>query len=683
MRALFQDGFGKDLLILWLVAVLAVTGLALGGSRAADAYLSRAVEETLGSSGTYDAIVHLRSDAATGGLDQVEEILERAHPGIGLRRGAEVAGNASLFVTLPAEARNRAGFEGLPELVRNVPGFNGVTYLVEPSVEVANIAPGLERELAARVEREPGVAFAFRHGDTVTAVLTGPDRVRSVSERLRRLAADRRLVELRLPLAGTVDPREAVERLAARSGLALRPVDPPGAASPGLAAALRQLDTLLPLLSEQDGMKGAWQQAAQQLRDLAGAVGQGREAARSAAASGSETAAQLQAALHEVESLKARVDQLTQELASPSGRGAALDLLAQLLLENLAGESAQANPDASGKQPGADRAPGGARDPLAAVQGLKPEALAQLQGHLEALRTSLDGMDPAALEQAAVELEATAARLPSLTGAQVEELRSLVDTWTSRAAGTEGRIYFTAPGGADQGSLARVAREELGDAEATASLLPAATVRPNARASLLQLLHQARGLVAGILVVVLAAVHLLLDLSAVRSGAAALGRLRPGRGRASADGRPAEPWTRFGRWIRRRERLPDATWLFAAVWGAVVLAASYGLAGAELPYVTWQGAALAGALLALAAWALAGRINPVRAEEVELAVAAGLTPAQVMRAVVLPEARPSLLGFLARRGRLLEGPGGSAAPRLLRALGNRWRRGGAARGPRT
>lgn len=76
------------------------------------------------------------------------------------------------------------------------------------------------------------------------------------------------------------------------------------------------------------------------------------------------------------------------------------------------------------------------------------------------------------------------------------------------------------------------------------------------------------------------------------------------------------------------------------VWGGSLLTVAATLSGAQLPWVDGKGTFLLGAVLALLAWALAGRINPVRAEEVELAVAAGLTPVQVMEAVILPEARP-------------------------------------------
>lgn len=669
VRILLQDGYGKDLLILAVIAILAATGLALAGGRAADAYLARAVDETLGSTGTYDAILHFRSESADSALPQAEALLARAHPGIRLHRGVQVAGNANLFVSLPDGALNREGLEGLPALVRQVPGYNGVTYMVEPSVELANVAGGLEQAMTARVEQIPGVAFAFRRGGTITAVLEGPDRLAAVSRELQRLAGEQRLVELRLPQAATLDPQHVADRLSESTGLAIQPVTGSEGPSAETASALKQLKELLPLLREDSGLKAALQQAAQQVRELGEAVGQSQEAAREAVTAGSESAAQLQAALLQVESLKARVDQLSQELASPSGRGAALDLLARLVVENLAGARAQAGPSAGQEE----SSPRPDEEALAAVEGLTPEALTGLQGDLEELSEALNAVDPASLAEAADQLEAAAASLPALTGGELGAIHSLLET-AGQATRAEGRYTFLVPGGADARELTRVARVELGDPEATAVISPSATVRPTPRASLMQILHQTRGLVAGILVVVLVGAHLVLDLSALRSGSALLRRLRPGLPPAAMSGGAGNAWSsRLRRFIARWVRRADLSWFLAAAWGGLVLMAAYTLSGARLPYIDAKAAALMGALLALASWALAGRINPLRAEEVELAVAAGLTPAQVMRAVVLPEARPTLLALVGRRGRLLEGPGrrgkGAAATAVRRWLG--------------
>lgn len=677
VRILLQDGYGKDLLILAVIAIVAATSLALAGGRAADAYLTRAVDETLGSTGTYDAILHFRSESADAALPQAEALLARAYPGIRLHRGVQVAGNANLFVSLPEGARNREGLERLPGLVRQVPGYNGVTYMVEPSVELANVGGGLEEAMTARVEQIPGVAFAFRRGGTITAVLEGPERLAAVSRELQRLADEHRLVELRLLQAASLDPQQVADHLSRATGLAIQPVAGSEGSSTETASALKQLHDLLPLLREDSGLKATLQQAAQQVRELGEAVGQSQEAAREAVAAGSESAAQLQAALHQVESLKARVDQLAGELASPSGRGAVLDLLARLLVENLAGAGAQAAPSAGWGESAAGP-DGGAFE---AVEGLAPEALTGLQRQLEELSGVLNAVDATSLAQAADRLEAAAAGLPALTAGELDAVRSLLDA-AGQATRPDGRYSFLAPGGVDARELTRVARAELGDPGATVSISPSATVRPTPRASLMQILHQTRGLVAGILVVVLVGTHLVLDLSALRSGSSLLRRLRPGLPPAASGG-AEKGWSgRLGRFLARWVRKADLSWFLAAAWGGLVLMAAYTLSGAKLPYIDATAAALVGALLALASWALAGRINPVRAEEVELAVAAGLTPAQVMRAVVLPEARPTLLALVGRRGRLLEGPGRRSRRAAVTALGRWLGRGGRLRWPR-
>lgn len=645
MRILLQDGFGKHLLVLWLVAALLTTGVAWTGARAAAGYLAGTVDETLGAAGTYDAILHWRSETAPESLEQAEALLQEAYPGVELRRGPEVVGNANLFISLPDEFRNGEVLEKLPGTVRDVAGYNGITYMVEPSVDLAGVAQGLEDELAAQVEAVPGVAFVFRHGSTITAVLEEAGRLQAVSRELEDLVESQHLVEVRLSQGSQADPQAVADRLTARAGIAFQPV-PGGEGKAGdLSGAIARLQQILPLLREETGLKAAWSEAAQQVRALAQAVGEGQAAAQAAVQAGSESAAQLQAALHQVETLQARVEELARELASPEGRGTALSLLAEMLVEKLAGATAQATPQAEEAQRGDG---GSGRDPLAQIEQLDTGGLAGLQAELEKLEASLGRMDSAALEAQAAELQAMVDGLPALSDAEVDELTSLLAQWTGEQGSSQARLAFMVAGPVDQERLAQAVQAELGAGEGSVSIVPAATVRPSARASLLQMLHQARGLVAGLLAVVLVGAHLVLDLSALRSGSVALGRLAPNK--AARRGR------RLWASLLDEQARPDLTWILPALWGGSLLAVAYRLSGAEFPGVDGRAAFAAGALMGLVAWGLASRINPVRTEEVELAVAAGLTPVQVMEAVVLPEARPSLLGFLARKGRLMEGP---------------------------
>ena len=653
MRILLQDGFGKHLLILWLIAALLSSGVAWAGARVAGAYLAGTVDETLGSAGTYDAILHWRSETAPQSLEQAEALLREAYPGIELHRGPEVVGNANLFVALPDKFRNGEALEKLAGTVRDVAGYNGITYMVEPSVDLAGVAPELEDELAVQVEAIPGVAFVFRHGSTITAVLEEAGRLQAVSRQLEDLVESQQLVEVHLSQASPADSQAVADRLTARAGIALQPVTAGEGGTVGLAGAVAHLNRLLPLLREGTGLKAAWRETAQQLRALAQAVSEGQAAAQGAVQAGSESAAQLQAALHQVETLQARVDQLAQELASPQGRGTALSLLAEMLVEKLAGTTAQAAPQAEEAQSAGGES---GRDPLAEIEQLDLGGLAGLQAELEKLEASLGRLDGAALETQAAQLEAMVDGLPALTDAEVDQLTGLLAQWTGEQGGSGARLAFLINGPVDRDRLAQAVQAELGDEEAAVSVVPAATVRPTARASLMQMLHQARGLVAGLLAVVLVGAHLLLDLSVLRSGAATVGRLAPGGGACRRERR--RWWVRL--WDERAR--PDLTWIPAMVWGGSLLAVAYRLSGAEFPAVDGRAAFAAGAAMALAAWMLASRINPVRAEEVELAVAAGLTPVQVMEAVVLPEARPSLLGLLARKGRLLEGPEDTQRP---------------------
>ncbi len=89
--------------------------------------------------------------------------------------------------------------------------------------------------------------------------------------------------------------------------------------------------------------------------------------------------------------------------------------------------------------------------------------------------------------------------------------------------------------------------------------------------------------------------------------------------------------------------------LYGMSIGALFLTAMFALSGGGIPYLPWIGVPVLGATLGLFIANQAEKINPIASEEVSAGEALGLSFDEIMREIVIPNARPGLLQKLNRR----------------------------------
>lgn len=217
--SLFQSDFWKDYIVVIIVTVILGAGLAVGTSTALDSFLGEAVSGLLGEAGEYDLIVHVREQSRAAAAADLPRRLAEMEPDIRVRQGVTVAGNANFFVKLPETMYTQAALEKLASRLREVPGYNGHSWLLEPSISVTGLRPGMRDLLALEVAEVAGVRAVVRHGNSVTLLLENVEAQRPVAEAVQQRLEGRHIVELRWPEDGEADPSAAVRAVAE----ALRP----------------------------------------------------------------------------------------------------------------------------------------------------------------------------------------------------------------------------------------------------------------------------------------------------------------------------------------------------------------------------------------------------------------------------------------------------------------------------
>lgn len=235
--SLFQSEFWKDYIVVVIITVIVGACIAAGASSALEMFLGQAVSGLLGEAGEYDLIVHVREQSRAAAADDLPRRLAAVHPGIGVRQGVTVAGNANFFVKLPEELYTQAALEQIAARLADVPGFNGYSWMLEPSVSVTGLRAGMRDLLALEAAELPGVRAVVRHGNSLTVLLTNVEAQRDVVDALQQRLEGRHIVELRWPEGAGADVGAAVQAVAeALRPRTLRDVTSAGGSGDALAA---------------------------------------------------------------------------------------------------------------------------------------------------------------------------------------------------------------------------------------------------------------------------------------------------------------------------------------------------------------------------------------------------------------------------------------------------------------
>lgn len=608
MRALVRWGLWRDVLALWVAAVLLGGALAGGSSRAVHAFFSRAVTGLVGAPGEYDAIVHLKREADEGALRALKERLESEYPGYTLKEAPAVAGHRNFLIGLPKARRDRLGLQQLPQALHDIPGFDGITYIIEPAVVIKDVRPELAGELAARAEAAAGVSFSFQSGSSVWAVLRSPADAEPVRRALEGIVGDLLIVEVQLPVAvsgraeqslvgGLVKAIEAVE-----PGLDARPLT--GGGGDDETQAL--LQTAREIIAEFGALDtGELREGLLQLADqLEGALG---GAAQQDQAELSYVVDTFRRAVDQVELLEARLAEVTGELKEAAAQGEAADILVALLLQKLLDRLTGDNKISA---------------PAPAVDA------GELRAGIDAVEETLRRIDELDLSGTAAALRRLAAQMPALDPGVVEPVLEALDGLAAQSAPSAPRVWLLVKGAS---APERVLEAAAGAAGASARVYAqsAGIVQPDARTAVLQLLQGLRRVVTALVALFVLALVLLFDVAVLASFARRL---------AEVDGTSPR---RMGAGLFLSGGLFGAAAFTAAVW----LASG---AGDVSP-----GLALGGGVLgALFAWG-SERCAPVDREVFSAAMSLGLAEPDILREVVLPAGRPGLLYWLTRPCRTL------------------------------
>lgn len=212
MLDFFRDGFYKDLALLLVVTIVVGAVFSQGIAWAIDAYFGDTLEELIGGYGEYDLILHIRAEAKEAALRELERIGGQSFPGFKLKESLIIAGQANVFFGLPPEYRTREVLESITSFFGAVPGLNGYTLMVQPSVLIRGVHPGVREELRERIEALSGVRFAVKDGNNLVVLVEGEAELDKAAAAIEGILEQYHILELRFPMGFAVDTQEVGEQ---------------------------------------------------------------------------------------------------------------------------------------------------------------------------------------------------------------------------------------------------------------------------------------------------------------------------------------------------------------------------------------------------------------------------------------------------------------------------------------
>ncbi|SDF71201.1 hypothetical protein [Sporomusa acidovorans] len=237
------------------------------------------------------------------------------------------------------------------------------------------------------------------------------------------------------------------------------------------------------------------------------------------------------------------------------------------------------------------------------------------------------------------QLQYLGAAVPNLSDEEISRSVKLMDQFIAGQVIPSQRLQILTKNNVTTDLAAPTIYRVVGHTNVSLYTSPLGVIEPDPRAEVMMILTQVKAVLAGLVSLVATVAFLTLDHTAV------ITVIR--RQRTVNRKPPAKGWKKLIQGISNVIAAPEC--LYGMGIGALLLTVMFALAGGGIPYVPWIGVPVLGAALGLLIANNAEKINPVASEEVSAGEALGLSFDEIMREIVIPNARPGLLQKLNRR----------------------------------
>ncbi len=246
------------------------------------------------------------------------------------------------------------------------------------------------------------------------------------------------------------------------------------------------------------------------------------------------------------------------------------------------------------------------------------------ENNLVNLETKLTDIAEADLKQAATELRYMAASIPNMKDEEIYASVKLLDKLMAGHFSLGQRLQFLLDRNIALTDLKPIVIQAVGHESVGVLQADLGVIEPNIYLQVYQVLNEVQAVLAGLTALVLTLVLLALDHTSIM--AALKMRIDD-----------------------KKNGFFTADKIYGMALGAILLSTIFLLAGGGIPYVPFYMIPIIGALLGIFMDFYSEKISPIEREEILAAESLGMSFDEIMREIVIPNARPGLLQKLNRR----------------------------------
>lgn len=236
------------------------------------------------------------------------------------------------------------------------------------------------------------------------------------------------------------------------------------------------------------------------------------------------------------------------------------------------------------------------------------------------------------------QLQYLATAAPNLRDEEISHSVQIMDKFIAGQVIPGERIQILTKRNISSDAVAPIVYQQVGHQNVSLYAADLGVIEPNARGELYQILKEVQAILAAMMAIIATILFLALDHSAIMT----VIRRRRLLSKVKVTG-----WRGLVARIAITFTAPERQ--YGMVIGGTMLTAMFVISGGGIPYLPWIAVPFLGALLGLIVANYAEKISPISAEEVTAGEALGLSFDEVMREIVVPNARPGLLQKLNRR----------------------------------
>ncbi len=270
------------------------------------------------------------------------------------------------------------------------------------------------------------------------------------------------------------------------------------------------------------------------------------------------------------------------------------------------------------------------------IEALEGFDAGRVQASLKQAERGLRALAEADVASLADEMQAIAGTIPSMRDEDITETISMLDRLIEDRFVPNKRIQLLTTGQLTAEMASPTIYATIGHNNAAINESDLGIIEPNTYLEVYQMLYEVKRVLAGLTAMVLTALFMVLDHTAVISMMKLRHRQR------FAGHNKVRAW-------RSIEKLWQRAYCYGGIVGAVLLTSIFLLAGGGIPYLSFIVVPVIGSLLGLIAARYAERISPVSEAEIMAGESLGMSDSEILEEIVIPGARPGLLMLLNRR----------------------------------